>query len=36
MEKGSKVRKLHKQVRDQRSMEASKDSAQVLLANKSK
>ena len=32
MEQGSKVKKVHKQVRNQRSMEANKDGAQVLLA----
>ena len=36
MEQGSKVKKVRKQVRDQRSMEVNKDVAQVLLENKNK
>ena len=33
MEQGSKFKKVHKQVRDQRNMEANKDGVQVLLEN---
>ena len=36
IEQGSNVQKAHKQVRDQRGMEADKDDAQVPLENKNK
>ena len=36
MEQGSKVKKVRKQVRDQRNMEGNKGDAQVLLENKNK
>ena len=36
IEQGLKIKKVHKQVRDQRNMEANKDGVQVLLENKNK